>query len=143
MTNDVATRRFTDDQLRSITNPQDALKLAASIDGPVSDLSSVLGTGFRVLDDKSKLLGVPFLILDWRFNEGDAGEFVSIMLMTETHKFIINDGSSGIFAQLRNIPVRSYMVNGGLRVSRYKVEITDPKTGEVRQKDAETYYLAV
>lgn len=102
------------------------------------------GTGFSLLDGKEKgrLVGVPFIILDWQINEGDFGPFVSLRLITNgSEKLIVNDGSSGICKQMQEIVesgnTKAIFVKKGLRKSDF--EYTDPKTGE--KKPATTYYL--
>lgn len=102
------------------------------------------GSGFSVLDTKEKgrLVGVPFIILDWQFNEGDNGQFVSLRVITQANeKLVINDGSTGIYRQLMEIAdtgeERAVFCKRGLRVSNY--DYTDPKTQE--KKPASTYYL--
>src|SRR6266480_2334312 len=43
-----------------------------------------LGSGWAILNnkEKSRLVGVPMLILSYNFNEGDNGEFVSAQVLT-------------------------------------------------------------
>lgn len=102
------------------------------------------GSGFDILDTKEKqrLVGVPFIILDWSFNEGDNGEFVSLRIVTKANEhLIVNDGSTGILRQMQEIGQlgedRAIFVKKGLRVSNY--EYTDKETGA--KKPASTYYL--
>jgi len=102
------------------------------------------GTGFEVLDTKEKgrLVGVPFIVLDWDFHEGDNGDFVSLQVITNANeKLIINDGSTGIFKQMWEInaagEARAIFVKKGLRRSDY--EYTDRETGA--KKPATTFYL--
>lgn len=102
-----------------------------------------LGNGFAVLStkDKARLVGVPLLILNWNFNDGENGEFVSAQVMTNTERLIVNDGSTGIYKQLKALAdtgeVRAIFAKHGLRKSEY--EYTDPKTQE--KKPAVTYYI--
>jgi hypothetical protein len=110
----------------------------------------VIVDDFVKLDDKSKLINVPFFARKWWFSDGDMGEFAAVQCVTqypintgsgETRKVIITDGSTGIFRQLRDVTKRtegktsSLLVRNGLRVSQYTVE-TDEGI-----KNAETYYL--
>lgn len=122
--------RFDDEQLRSIQTYEDAERLLLEEYGAdaISDIGDWIGNGFRVLskEQKSLLVGKPFLILDWSFNTGDMGQFVSARIMTvgDNGKFVLNDGSSGIYADLRELTNRTrkntgYRVKGGLRVSQY------------------------
>jgi hypothetical protein len=109
----------------------------------------VIVDDFVKLDDKSRLVNVPFFARKWWFTDGDMGEFavvecvVSRPVMTpsgETSKVIITDGSTGIFRQLREVSKRtgkstSLLIRNGLRVSQYTADT------EEGPKNAETYYL--
>lgn len=142
---------------RSMINDQ----VLASVDGFESALAALdaaglryqgmdeFGTGF-VLADKSALVGVPFVIMEWRFNAGDFdGGFVSAACVTQDgRKVIINDGSTGIRDQLLMVttqrvaqgneaPQNGLVVYGGLTVSNYTY--TDEKG---KQIPATTYYLS-
>jgi hypothetical protein len=102
-----------------------------------------LGSGWAIVNNKEKgrLVGVPLLILSFQFNEGDNGEFVSAQVLTNTERLIVNDGSTGIYAQLHEIAeagnVKAIYCKHGLRESKYEYE--DPKTGE--KKPASTFYI--
>ena len=148
----IARRLWSDNDLREIGSFEDALNAV----GPnVLDSADEIGSGFKVLEDKDELLKIPFLILEWRFNPGkyinDLGEktdFVSITLVTKhNEKYILNDGSTGIAAQLRDLTDRTGSYGGllcrnGLRVSRdYEVRLPDGKGGE-KTILGTTYYLA-
>ena len=147
--------RFSDESLRDVASFQDALALLAHSE-IVTESVTNYGTGFSVLatKDKVRLVGVPFLIVDWRFNNGELGEFVSAMIVTEHgQKYVLNDGSSGIYAQLKRIteerikrnqqnPMSGLLVDGGLSRSDYTTQLPDPKTGELVATPATTYYLA-
>jgi len=98
----------------------------------------VLGDGFAILRDKGMAIGREFLIIDWEFHTGDNGEFVSIRIINPGgEKARINDGSTGIYAQLKQLTergiTRGIHCPNGLRVSEYQTE--DGKT-------ARTYYIA-
>jgi len=141
--------RFTDDQLADIQSFND-LQALFEAEGTVVDSFEDYGTGFDVVDSKDQLIGKPFIILEWRFNDGDYGVFVSCLVVTEDNrKMILNDGSSGIRAQLESVtkrreaagsdqPQRGLMCKRGLTVSRY--QYVDSASGESRP--AATYYLA-
>ncbi len=149
-TTQIVRRRYDDDALRAIRTADDAAKLAVEIDGAIEDISDILGTGFAVLDknEKSRLIGIPFLVLDWKFSKGDMGEFASMLVVTRGgEKYIVNDGSTGIADQLRRLGTpRAIKVSHGLRVSEYDVE--DRETGQVMVTPtgeimrAKTFYLA-
>lgn len=142
---DVAVKSlFSDDEYRKINGFQDALDAVAEKNVTPIDASTVIGDGFALLDNKEKrsLVGVPFILLGWKFSKGDHGEFVSAHIVTSRdEKYILNDGSTGVCAQLR--AMTNDGINGavacrnGLRESAY--EYTDEKTGEV--KPAVTYYI--
>lgn len=107
------------------------------------------GTGFTVID-KEKVVGVPFVVVEWRFNASALNDdgFVSAAIVTKHgDKFIINDGSSGMRKQFREItdrrnaakhptPQNGLLVPGGLTVSNYEYEDSDGK-----RRPARTYYL--
>lgn len=102
-----------------------------------------LGNGWGVLGSKEKgrLVGVPLLVLSYQFNEGDNGEFVSAQVVTNSERLIVNDGSTGIYQQLKDLAengeTRAIYCKHGLRRSDYTY--TDPKTKE--EKEATTFYL--
>jgi hypothetical protein len=105
--------------------------------------SAELGNGWGVLGSKEKgrLVGVPLLVIGYKFNDGDNGEFVSAQVITNTERLIVNDGSTGIFQQLKDLiedgELRAVYCKHGLRRSDYTY--TDPKTKE--EKEATTFYL--
>lgn len=152
--------RLSDDDLRTVQTLSDAFGMLGVT---VEDYSESYGSGFTVLDsdEKIRLVGVPFGILEWRFNMGDQGEFVSCVVMTEEGaKYVINDGSTGIYEQLRKVTdsrvergadeyqsTHGLLVKRGLRKSDYDTD----ETGKPLAKDADrklakgrgtTYYLA-
>lgn len=96
-------------------------------------------TGNWYLLDKSSLEGVPFIIVDWQFQQGKGqdGEYVNVHCVTKTNERIcFNDGSSGIYKTLKTFTIeRGNSTNiycpRGLRVSRYTNEYGP----------AETWYL--
>ena len=109
--------------------------------GNVVNVSEVLGDGSTFFDDKSVFVGKPFLVLDWRFitDEKSGREYVNVLIMgTNGDKARFNDGSTGVYAQLKEVTERCGVigleVRGGLRRSDYVKE----GVGE-----ATTYYLAV
>ncbi len=154
----VVNRVYSNEELAAIKTPDDAFKLALKngfvVAGGVERSTEVLGNGFAVLPtkDKAKLVGVRFLIMSWQYNEGDQGEFVSANIVTKDgDRFVLNDGSTGILRQLRQLEARrreeapglpdaiyrtNLMAENGLRASDYDVEIN----GKVTR--ATTYYLA-
>lgn len=120
-------RTFSDDTLREIKSFEDAMRVAAEHFGGVTTADELeLGNGFKLLgDDKDRLIGMPFVLLTFAFNEGDWGEFASALLVTDRDdRIILNDGSSGIYEQLLDIMKNSNKTGGlffsrGLRKSTY------------------------
>ena len=138
---------FSSEDLQNLKNWEDldAFTSKYGIDSLVAD--QVLGDGFAILNDKSKLIGVPLFLIEWRQNKGENGSFTSMRVVARLDngsmaKYIVNDGSTGIHKQLSEFTesrkVRSGLfVKNGFRVSEYDYE--DEKTGEVRP--AKTFYL--
>src|SRR5262245_59057315 len=82
---------------RSLT--EEALEniVSAGFNALVNDaeLFDDLEGSIPILPDKRQLIDLPFVTLEWRFNEGDYGEFVSATIITrDNHLYILNDGSS-------------------------------------------------
>lgn len=127
-----------DADMRAITSYEEALALAEAVHGSVIDIAEELGTGFALLEDKGKLEDVEFVLLQWRFNAGDFGGFVSAGLVTITgDKYIINDGSTGIMSQLMELTQETKRFGGvkvpkGLRKSEYS---TCPECGKPMSRD--------
>lgn len=142
---------YGDDALAEMKSFEDVLATLPADFAEFGTDFSDYGTGFEVLDRKDPLVGVPFGIVEWRFNQGDKGEFVSAAIITEDgRKLVINDGSTGVRDQLHEVTnkraahgvpeearQRILKCRKGLRVSRY--EYTDDK-GNTSQ--AQTFYLA-
>jgi len=117
-------------------------------DTSVDDYSDY-GSGFTVCEDKRQLIGVPLVIIQWRFSAGDYGTMVNAAVMTQDgRKLIVNDGSTGIMQQLLDVtdkraeknhptPQAGLLVKEGLTVSDYT--FTDAK-GETAP--ASTFYLS-
>lgn len=122
--------RFSDDELQAINSHADAISKLAELYGEVVDVGETLGNGFAVLPakDKTKLIGVPFVILNVSFNHGDYGDggFASMAVVTgDDKRFIVNDGSSGIYEQLMRLASKTgryggFSVSQGLRASEYE-----------------------
>lgn len=133
-------QQFADDQdLRSISSYDDAMQLAEALNETVMDISEELGSGFALLADKDRLKKTPFVIIQWRFTAGDfKGGFVSAALVTQKgEKYIINDGSTGIMAQLMELSQKHKRFGGlrvvnGLRKSEYS---TCPECGNPMSRD--------
>lgn len=121
------TADFDDALLRGITSFEDAVKLAADVWGGVTAAGEHIGNGFSVVpkDQKSRLIGVGFIILAMKFHEGDFGEYVSMLIVTANNdRLILNDGSTGIYYQARDLVDTTgrsggIHVSDGLRLSEY------------------------
>lgn len=125
--------RFDEETLRNLTNFEDALRLAQEEFGNVDEAGKVLGDGFALLKDdgKARLVGVPVLLLNWDFYDGDFGSrFVAVRLVTHNpdgsiNKYIVNDGSTGIADTLARYTERTgrnggLFVRNGFRPSEYQ-----------------------
>lgn len=121
---------FEPDDLRSIASFQDAMRLVEdTLGGTVVDASEEIGDGFTMLDDKDKLINVPFIALQWRFTPGDFGkQYVIMRVVTDTgDKYVITDGGTGIAQQMASFTERTKRTGGllvkrGLRKSEYDNE---------------------
>lgn len=139
---DRRTHEYTDDELASIQDFSTALAAAQS-KGNVYEAEHTLGTGFKILEEKDHLVGVPFVVLRWRFHNGNFGPFVSAEIVTENNgRYILNDGSTGIYQQLKAFGEKTgqnggLLVKGGLTRSDY--EYKDEKGRDV---PATTFYLS-
>lgn len=135
--------------LDSLTKVSDILAFFADLGVAVedNDLDAIRSLKVLTEDDKNGLKGVPLLLIQWRFNSGDFGEFVSAEVAFEDGRLaVLNDGSTGICAQLRELsdhrervghptPYAGRMVRGGISRSDYETEID----GKVTK--AHTFYL--
>lgn len=153
---------FTDEMLASIKSFDDALAIAAAA-GELESISDY-GNGFSVLKDKGTLVGVPFVILEWQEREGDFADsgFMSALVVTKGgEKWVVNDGSTGIADQLREVtrrresegrnnPRAFLSVPGGLTRSDYFRNETTGDIARTRPEGAPkgewipatTFYLA-
>lgn len=126
-----------------IDNPQDARRALEAAHGAVLSSSTVFGDGSEFIKEKDRLVNVPFLILDWHFNMDPATEreYVNVLVMNAAgDKARFNDGSTGVYAQLKKV-TEEFGVVGieckfGLRKSEYEVEINGKK------QKASTFYIA-
>lgn len=146
-----STRIITDSDLKALSTFTDAYRLLGTLGVDVHDANVEVGTGFKLTKNKDMLLGIPFIMVEWDFYDGDfvnpdsdANEFVAITLVTEDGgKYIITDGSTGLCQELRDYTDRhegrrqGLLCKDGLRVSRYDHNVPGSKEGP----DA-TYYIA-
>lgn len=132
---------YESDELRAIQSFDDAIALANAVQ-PVIVAEQEIGDGFALLKNKDRLIGVPLLFLTWRFNDGKYEEkFVTAYVVTNRNeKFIINDGSTGICQQLRELSNKG---RNGNMLSRHGLSRSDypyaDEQGEM--KEATTYYI--
>lgn len=136
---------LTDDQLADITTWEDLGAVIGS-DVDVIDASDY-GTGFAVLPDRDKslLVGVEFAIVGWKFYPGTYGDFVSLHVLTrDGRKIIVNDGGSGICAQMALINRKAQGKRAVVRVpkglTRSDYTYVDDKGKET---PASTFYLSL
>lgn len=113
--------------------------------GNVLESSVLFGDGAEFIKDKNELLNVPFLILEWKFvKDPDTGnDYVSVLVMhavTGT-KGRFNDGSTGIYAQLRQV-TNEYGINGGVAVKHGLRKSTYDKEVDGKMQKATTFYLS-
>jgi len=139
--------RYSVTDLRQIRSFDEAVALVQETlgDEAIKDAAEEIGTGFTVLasDDKARLIGVPFVILSVDFNPGDQGPFASMMIVTQQgERLIINDGSTGIYAQLDEWAVRSEVPGGLLVQGLRRSDYTYADENGVN-RPATTYYLNV
>lgn len=134
---------FSESQLGEMESFADVL---AATGGEVVSIGDVLGNGFSVLEDKSRLIGTEMMVVRYGEHESDKGSkgtFATLHIITRAgEKYIVNDGSTGIQDQCAEIKekfgkVAPLYVAKGLRVSEY--DYTDPNTGKTSK--ARTYYL--
>lgn len=128
--------RFNKDDRTNIQSWDDAVALAQNEYGSILNIHETeLGDGFRVAseDDKRRLIGVPLFLLEWHWNDGDFGQFVSVVAIAQGEngqatKWILNDGSTGIRDQLADFETKynrngGLSVRNGLRVSDYNTDL--------------------
>src|SRR3546814_5847675 len=87
--------KYGDEELLGIQSFEDAYALAVQYYGQENLVRAdeTIGNGFRLLANKDTLIDQKFIALAWRFNPGDFGEFVTMMVVTEDgRKFIVHDG---------------------------------------------------
>lgn len=139
---------FDEDQLRDLSSFEDAARMVAEAYGDLVSADTVLGDGFTLLESKDKALlcGLPLILMEWAFRDGDHGRpFASVRVMARNKdggvsRYIFNDGSTGIAEQLAKYTKRTgklggLVVKNGLRRSDYDYE----EDGVTKQ--ATTYYL--
>ena len=132
------------EQLRGVSSFDDALALMRETygDSAIALASEVLGDGFALTDNKDQLCGVGLAFISWLKSDGDFGDFLAARVVTEDgRKFVITDGSTGIYQQLMTFAQERGRMGGlvaknGLRRSDYTY--TD---SEGKERPAVTYYI--
>lgn len=129
---------YSDDEIEAVKSFGDAVDLANSRGGIIDGKD--LGIGLEVIEDKGQLCGVEMVLLQWTFNTGDFGDFVSVTAVTkDNRKVVFNDGSTGILAQMHKISESGKTGNIYLRKGLRK-SVYDNPNGEGKST---TYYLAI
>jgi hypothetical protein len=143
-------QNVSDQKWREISTFEDAFALAQEMGAELVSATD-LGDGFALLktDDKESLVGRSCVFVSWQFSEGEMGEFVSARVLAKNlngsvDKVILNDGSTGICAQLRELTKEDaasmLYAPHGLRRSTYKISLPDDN-GNVIEREATTYYI--
>lgn len=126
-----------------ITTPADARAALENAYGAVLESSALFGDGAEFIKDKDKLIGIPFMILEWHFviDKETNREYVNVLVMNQVgEKARFNDGSTGVRDQLKKVH-EEYGIIGifckfGLRKSSYMKEVNG------KPEKATTYYLS-
>ncbi len=139
---------YSDDTLRAINSFEEAINAGGYAFGDVVDAADELGNGFTLLstpDAKMELVGKPMMILEWAFHlsEEFGGEFVSLMVVVQekngsVSKYIVNDGSTGIYSMLSDYTRRTGR-QGGMMVRRGFRESTYPFCNDCRMAVKSTH----
>lgn len=131
--------KFDTSALDLLDNPNDIAQYFADAGIDITDNKADGIKVIDILDDKDRLIKQPFVMVSWTFNKsdsvkdenGDPREFVSIEAVTKAgERFVINDGSTGIYRQLKTLtahreetghkaPQAGRFVSKGLRRSDY------------------------
>lgn len=136
---------YRNDDLQGIETFEDALALMREQYGDTGVITAdeVIGNGFALLSNKDHLIGVPFALVKWQFYPGKfANNFVTIMVVTsEGKKYLVNDGSKGLCAQLEALTETNGR-QGGM-VARKGLTRSDYTYVDEQGKEnpASTYYL--
>lgn len=146
---DLVKPTFQSGDLRGIQSFDDAMSLMLSAGITIDDATEAIGDGFALLDTKEKkrLCGIPLLFMTWTFNPGEFGEFVAARVVAKLDngtvgKYVIIDGSEGIYKQLKEYTAEFSKLGGlatmgGLNESNYETMV------EGKMTPATTYYIDV
>ena len=142
---------FETEDLRSIADYDDAIKLLASQGVELRDAATEIGDGFVILENKDELLDKPFVVLHATFSVGDYGaEFCIMRVVSPSGKWIVTDGGTGINSQMRDYVEKNGSATGlvcqrGLRKSVYDTDASGQPTKDPNlfAGKGTTYYLNV
>lgn len=160
--------RLNDDMIAGINSFTDVEAFCESIGQKPVDAAEYIPslTILRTDEEKKRLIGTPFVILEAQFNDGkyagNANEgkgFVSLTILLESgDKYIVNDGGTGIRDQMIGIiasrveakhphPNMMILCKRGLSVSEYYRNEVSGDTSRTKPdgdewKFARTFYLA-
>lgn len=161
----VVPRVFADADLADVDSWETAMSFVEGAFGDVINAADALGSGFKMADDAvmARLVGVPLILMQWRFFPGDFGKDFVAVDAVQRHdngsitKWVFTDGGTGICDQLKDFTKRTGRNGGlgvpkGLRVSNYyidretkeplsKVEVREYMTSRRPMDPAQTYYL--
>ena len=136
---EVAVRNgFSTEELRGIQSFADVQALFAEHQIQVVDAAEEIGDGFALTDNKDQFIGREMMILSWAFGKGDFGDdsgFVAMRFVVQeangsVGKYVITDGGTGIYADLKKYTERTGVTGGmwvkkGFRKSEYSNEHTE------------------
>jgi len=113
------------------------------------ELIVIEGSPYEVVK-KDDLVGVPFVITDVRFywsKEYDNPVAAICLLTQDNRKLVFNDGSTGVFEQIKQTVLTTkrkagILCKNGLRKSEYEVEVFDAFKDETKTIKAATFYLS-
>jgi hypothetical protein len=142
---------LSDEVIAGIDSFASALELF-NADSGIVQIGDVAGDGFSLLKEKESLENVPFLIIDWNevTDPETTRDYASIRLITtDNRKYRVNDGSTGIYKQLKQIRDKHGLTTGiGVPKGLFKSEYFVNKQGEIVAKNYEgekskatTFYL--
>lgn len=153
---DVRPLSLTTEQRASLRTFED---IAAALGMGLDEMESIsdYGDGFEAVQDKSDLVGVPLILIEWRFgtsdkyynDKGELAEYVIVRAMTASgHKIFFSDGGTGIYAQLRRVTdsrvaagnVERSQCGLGVRAGLVRSEYTTVIDG--KKTPGETFYLS-
>lgn len=133
------TQAVNPDNFDSVSSFDEAVSVLEDLGVAIHNAEDLSDNDFIVVD-QATLVGVPFLVLSARMNQGKFGDFLTFHAITKDgRKVIVNDGSTGLKRQA--LALGSAFVGSlhqrGLRISEYTYE--DDQGGQIAAK---TYYFA-